>query len=65
LALAGRKHLRLLRWRHEIVHYLADRGKIHQVHMRNIRGGLNNFEEVYPDEGEMDFLKIMSFATRN
>jgi len=42
-----------------IVQYLADKGKIHQVHMRNIRGGLNNFEEVYPDEGEMDFLKIM------
>jgi mannonate dehydratase len=42
-----------------IVQYLADKGKIHQVHMRNIRGGLNNFAEVYPDEGEMDFLKIM------
>ena len=42
-----------------IVQYLADRGKVHQVHMRNIRGGLNNFAEVYPDEGEMDFLKIM------
>jgi mannonate dehydratase len=42
-----------------IVQYLADRGKIHQVHMRNIRGGLNKFAEVYPDEGEMDFLKIM------
>jgi mannonate dehydratase len=42
-----------------IVQYLAGRGKIHQVHMRNIRGGLNNFAEVYPDEGEMDFLKIM------
>jgi len=38
-----------------IVHYLADRGKIHQVHIRNIRGGLDNFEEVYPDEGELDF----------
>jgi mannonate dehydratase len=42
-----------------IVQYLADRGKVHQVHMRNIRGGLNKFAEVYPDEGEMDFLKIM------
>jgi mannonate dehydratase len=42
-----------------IVQYLADRGKIHQIHMRNIRGGLNDFAEVYPDEGEMDFLKIM------
>jgi mannonate dehydratase len=42
-----------------IVEYLGDRGKIHQVHMRNIRGSLNSFAEVYPDEGEMDFLKIM------
>jgi mannonate dehydratase len=42
-----------------IVQYLANRGKVHQIHMRNIRGGLNNFSEVYPDEGEMDFLKIM------
>jgi mannonate dehydratase len=42
-----------------IVQYLGERGKIHQIHMRNIRGGLYNFAEVYPDEGEMDFLKIM------
>ena len=42
-----------------IVQYLGQRGKIHQVHMRNIRGGLHNFYEVFPDEGEMDFLKIM------
>jgi mannonate dehydratase len=27
--------------------------------MRNIRGGLHDFAEVYPDEGDMDFLKIM------
>jgi len=42
-----------------IVQYLAERGKVHQVHMRNIRGGLNDFAEVYPDEGAMDFLKVM------
>jgi mannonate dehydratase len=42
-----------------IVRYLGQRGKIYQIHMRNIRGGLHNFEEVYPDEGEMDFFKIM------
>ena len=41
-----------------IVQYLGKRGKIHQIHMRNIRGGLHNFYEVFPDEGEMDFLKI-------
>ena len=42
-----------------IVKYLGERGKIHQIHMRNIQGGLHNFAEVYPDEGAMDFFKIM------
>src|SRR5215471_13704537 len=42
-----------------IVEYLANRGKVHRIHMRTIRGGLSNFAEVYPDEGDMDFLKIM------
>ena len=49
-----------------IVKYLAERGKVHQVHMRNIRGGfLNttdpkfNFAEVFPDEGDLDFVAIM------
>jgi len=42
-----------------IVDYLAERGKIHQIHMRNIRGGLHDFYEVFPDEGEMDFLEII------
>jgi mannonate dehydratase len=42
-----------------IVQYLGQRGKIYQIHMRNIRGGLHNFEEVYPDEGVLDFFVIM------
>jgi mannonate dehydratase len=42
-----------------IVQYLGDKGKIYQIHMRNIRGGLGRFEEVYPDEGEMDFFQVM------
>ena len=42
-----------------IVRYLGERGKIYQIHMRNIRGGLHDFEEVYPDEGEMDFFQVM------
>jgi mannonate dehydratase len=42
-----------------IVQYLGERGRVHQVHMRNIRGKLYDFQEVYPDEGEMDFLKVM------
>jgi mannonate dehydratase len=42
-----------------LVQYMAERGKIKQVHMRNIKGGLNDFQEVYPDEGVIDFFKIM------
>ncbi|MBI4659877.1 MAG: mannonate dehydratase [Verrucomicrobia bacterium] len=42
-----------------IVDYLGRRGKIHQIHMCNIRGGLHSFEEVYPDEGVLDFFAIM------
>lgn len=42
-----------------IVKYFAEKEKIHQVHMRNIRGGLNNFQEVYPDEGEANFIEVI------
>jgi mannonate dehydratase len=42
-----------------IVRYLGERGKLYQVHMRNIRGGLHRFEEVFPDEGEMDLFQVM------
>jgi len=42
-----------------IVEYLGKRGKIHQIHMRNVRGGLGDFQEVYPDEGDMDFVEVM------
>ncbi|WP_339815973.1 mannonate dehydratase [uncultured Imperialibacter sp.] len=42
-----------------IVKYFAEKGKIVQIHMRNIRGGLHNFEEVYIDEGEADFIEVV------
>lgn len=42
-----------------LVQWLADRGRIHQIHMRAIQGGLNDFAEVYPDEGVLDLLAIM------
>ncbi len=45
-----------------IVQYLGRRGKIHQVHMRNIRGRLHNFSEVYPDEGDVDFRASCAFC---
>ena len=43
----------------ELVRYLLERGKVKHVHMRNIKGGLNDFAEVYPDEGVVDLFKIM------
>ena len=42
-----------------IVRYFAKKGKIYQIHMRNIRGGLHNFQEVYIDEGEADFVEVI------
>jgi len=42
-----------------IVKYFAEKGKIYQIHMRNIKGGLGNFEEVYIDEGEANFIEVI------
>ena len=38
----------------EVIRYFGERGKIFMVHFRNIRGGYLNFEEVFPDEGDVD-----------
>ena len=42
-----------------IVQYFAEKGKIYQIHMRNIRGRLHDFQEVYIDEGEADFIEVV------
>lgn len=42
-----------------LVQWLADRGRIHQIHMRAIHGGLDDFAEVYPDDGVLDFFPII------
>ncbi len=42
-----------------IVKYFAEKGKIYQIHMRNIKGGLHDFQEVYIDEGEADFIEVI------
>ena len=36
-----------------IVKYFAERKKIFNVHFRNIRGGLHDFSETWPDEGDI------------
>jgi len=42
-----------------IVRYFAGKGKIYQIHMRNIIGGLHNFQECFIDEGEAKFIEVI------
>jgi mannonate dehydratase len=43
----------------EVIRYFGTRKKIFNVHFRNIRGKFLNFQEVYPDEGDVDMLQAM------
>lgn len=42
-----------------IIKWVGERNQIVNVHLRNIKGGWNNFQEVYPDNGDMDFIQII------
>jgi mannonate dehydratase len=42
-----------------IIHWVGSRNQIFNIHLRNIKGGWNNFLEVYPDNGDMDFVQVM------
>jgi len=41
-----------------IIQYFAEQKKIFNVHFRNIRGGLHNFVETWPDEGDVNMYEI-------
>jgi mannonate dehydratase len=43
---------------HEIIREFGQRKKIFNIHFRNIRGKRDDFQEVYPDEGDMDMLQV-------
>lgn len=43
----------------DVIRYFGTRQKIFNVHFRNIRGHRNDFIEVYPDEGDVDFVKAI------
>jgi mannonate dehydratase len=43
----------------DVIRYFGSRKKIFNVHFRNIRGHRNDFLEVYPDEGDVDFVKAI------
>jgi len=44
---------------HDVIRWFGSRGKIFNVHFRNIRGRRDDFREVYPDEGDVDMWKAV------
>lgn len=42
-----------------IIKWVGERNQIFNIHLRNIKGGWNNFQEVYPDNGDMDFVAVI------
>jgi mannonate dehydratase len=42
----------------EVVRYFGQRGKIFNIHFRNIRGHRDDFCETYPDDGDLDMLAV-------
>lgn len=43
---------------HDVIRFFGTRKKIFNIHFRNIRGRRDDFQEVYPDEGDMDMLQV-------
>jgi len=44
---------------YDVIRYFGSRQKIFNVHFRNIRGHRDDFIEVFPDEGDIDFVKAI------
>jgi mannonate dehydratase len=44
---------------YDVIRYFGSRQKIFNVHFRNIRGHRDEFIEVFPDEGDIDFVKAI------
>ncbi|MDP6049386.1 MAG: mannonate dehydratase [Candidatus Bathyarchaeota archaeon] len=42
-----------------IIKWVGERNQIFSVHLRNIQGGFGRFMEVYPDNGDLDFLQVI------
>jgi mannonate dehydratase len=43
----------------EVIRYFGSRKKIFNVHFRNIRGRRDDFQEVFPDEGDINFVEAI------
>ena len=44
---------------HDVIRYFGERKTIFNIHFRNIRGRRDDFQEVFPDEGDMDMVAVM------
>ena len=44
---------------HDVIRWFGTRGKIFNIHFRNIRGRRDEFQETFPDEGDMDMVAVM------
>jgi mannonate dehydratase len=44
---------------HDVIRYFGERQKIFNIHFRNIRGRRDDFQETFPDEGDMDMVAVM------
>ena len=44
---------------HDVIRYFGERKKIFNIHFRNIRGTRDDFQEVFPDEGDMNMVEVM------
>jgi mannonate dehydratase len=50
---------------YEAIETYAAMGKIAYVHLRNVRGKVPNYTEVFIDEGDTDILRVLSILHRN
>src|SRR5258706_6845188 len=44
---------------HDVIRYFGSRKKIFNVHFRNIKGRFLNFQETFPDDGDVDMLRAI------
>ncbi len=44
---------------HDVIRYFCARKKIFNVHFRNIKGGFLNFQETFPDCGDVNFVQVI------
>ncbi len=44
---------------HDVIRYFGSRGKIFNVHFRNIAGGYLNFRETFPDNGDVNLPRCL------